>query len=151
MSTDGSLSPWRNTAMLLTPLLRSAAQTLPCGFIQGLMNLWLVYYPSRAATFIPHFLNSNILLSLTFPMSHRLGGGRFHPQCCQITVAQVSNKLIPDLCECKHSVVSSGWNGGIDAQSLRHSSASSAGWIRIWSSIFASRPRQLRVANVGTC
>lgn len=47
-------------------------------------------------------------------------------------------------------MVSGGWNWGIDTPSSRHSSSSSAGWIRIWPSIFVFHPCHPRVANVGT-
>lgn len=68
---------WWNTA----PLLRSTAQTLPRRLIQGLMNVWLVYYPSRAGTFIPRFWNSNIPFNLTF-LLHPL----WHTPCFTLSV-----------------------------------------------------------------
>lgn len=78
-------TPWWNTA----PLLRSTAQTLPRRLIQGLMNVWLVYYPSRAGTFIPRFWNSNIPFTLTF-LPHSVWGEPLVSLSLQVSSAMLS-------------------------------------------------------------
>lgn len=83
-------TPWWNTA----PVLRSTAQTLARRLIQGLMNVWLVYYPSRVGTFIPQFWNSNIPFSLT----KLLHGLRRTPWLHSLSLCQASSAMLSSHC-----------------------------------------------------
>lgn len=145
--------PWWNTALLL----RSTAQTLPRRLIQGLMMFDWSIIQSQVRTFIPPFLEfkysfeSDISPTLwgNPAVSLSLGTPSF---ICNAVISLSDNST-----ECvvfkgrrqrEHGMVLGGWKWGIDIQSSRHSSSSSAVRIRIWSSVFVSHPCQLRVAGV---
>lgn len=153
MYRNVSEQPWWNTTLLL----RSTAQTLPRRLIQGLVNVWLVYYPKPDEDIHPPVSRIQIFLwvwhfsySLRQPaVSLSLGAPSF---ICNAVISLSDNST-----ECvvfkgrrqrEHGMVLGGWKWGIDIQSSRHSSSSSAVRIRIRSSVFVSHPCQLRVAGV---
>lgn len=84
--------PWWNTALLL----RSTAQTLPRRLIQGLMNVWLVYYPKPGEDIHPPVSRIQIFLwvwhfsySLRQPRGFTLSRrAELHLQCCHLAVGQ---------------------------------------------------------------
>lgn len=112
---------------------------------------------SQARTFIPPFLEfkysfeSDISPTLwgNPAVSLSLGAPSF---ICNAVISLSDNST-----ECvvfkgrrqrEHCMVLGGRKWGIDIQSFRHSSSSSAERIRIWSSVFVSHLCQLRVAGV---